>query len=1326
MGGRNGAEVAIDIAVTETFVHTHGGFITADSFGAGQAGDIHITADILRMDDEALIASGAFAHGNAGNISIEATHVILTSGALIESVTIDRGQGGTITVRASDTVMVTGTTPDGIFPSAIRAETLGEGNAGSMLIEAQTVMLIDGGTIISTTLGPGHGGDVTVRASGSVILMGTSQDVPSSIRANSLGFEGVEIGDGGNILVEARRVEITGGARISSDTVSTGRGGNVTVQATDTVIVAGVDELGLPSAIASNTLNLGEGAGDGGAILVEARMVVVSGGAEISGGTSGPGRGGEVSVIARDAVILEGTSPDGLSSVIGAEALGAGDAGTVLVEGQTVTLTAGARISSATRGSGRGGTVTVTATDAVTIDGSGSGIFTDTTGDQSGGDITVTAQDIRLTHGAMISAQSSGEGDAGIITLTAEDTFLSEGSSVTTAAAQADGGNIRVTAGKLIRLQDSQVTATVGEGEGAGGNITMNSKLVALLNSQVRADAFGGPGGNITIVADALLADPTSSVTASSARNVDGDVEIRAVVADPSAAVKPLTQDFGQAAVLIPQRCAARRHGRLASSFIFASRDSIPAEPDSALPSPLAPVRQTALEAGLRAYQRGDFEQAVHSWEEAAKSYERDGQHFARSAALLYLGQAYRGLGRVTKAIQSLETALTLARAAGNRLQTAMVLGGLGNTYAMTGPVHKAQQHLQQAHDMALSLNSAGLAASIENDRGNLRISQAEPQKALAAYLKSIDLAQKADQPILAAYARTNAAVAALQAGQHEDAASRLGEALKHMQRLAPTHDTAYGLTKIGLAYDELRRHLSKRQDALLRQALAALNAAVAVAQTIDDARALAYAWGYLGYLYESEGRYEEARELTRRAVGAAQRVQAPESLYRWQWQTGRLLHAQGQLQEALEAYRQAVATAQSIRHELPHSYGKPPTSFRLTTGRLYFEFVDLLLQRAATLSDQPRATDYLHEARTIVEQFKAAELQDYFRDDCVDATRAQVTSLDAVSKTAIVVYPILLPNRIELLVSLPSGLQRFDMPVSAQRVTQEVRDLRVKLEKRTSWAFLPHAQQLYDWLIRPLESALRTIELETLVFVPDGPLRTIPMAVLHDGAQFLIRKYSMAITPSLDLTDPRPLQRSKAKVLAMGLTKEVQGFPSLPHVENELQTVKNLYDSGTMLNEAFRVPSIERELRNEPFTIVHIATHGQFRSDVEQTFLLTFDDKLTMDRLDQLIGSFQFRDDPLELLTLSACQTAAGDDRAALGLAGIAIKAGARSALASLWFINDESSTILVSEFYRQLQATKVSRAVALQRAQLKLLDHPLYEHPVYWSPFLLINNWL
>jgi CHAT domain-containing protein len=285
---------------------------------------------------------------------------------------------------------------------------------------------------------------------------------------------------------------------------------------------------------------------------------------------------------------------------------------------------------------------------------------------------------------------------------------------------------------------------------------------------------------------------------------------------------------------------------------------------------------------------------------------------------------------------------------------------------------------------------------------------------------------------------------------------------------------------------------------------------------------------------------------------------------------------------------------------------------------------------------------------------------------------------------------------------------------------------LRRLLEKSATREYLPHAQQLYDWLIRPLEPALASTTIDTLVFVPDGPLRTIPMAALHDGQQFLIRKYAIATTPGLKLTDPRPLPRGNTRMLAVGLTEAVQGFSALPYVASELETLQGLYGAEVLLNQRFLLPSVEKELQEKPFSIVHIASHGQFDSDVANTFVLTFDDKLTMDRLEQMVGRLRFREDALELLTLSACQTAAGDDRAALGLAGVAIKAGARSALATLWFIDDQASAELVTEFYRQLQNPALSRARALQQAQLKLLSNSRYEHPTYWAPFLLLNNWL
>jgi CHAT domain-containing protein len=230
----------------------------------------------------------------------------------------------------------------------------------------------------------------------------------------------------------------------------------------------------------------------------------------------------------------------------------------------------------------------------------------------------------------------------------------------------------------------------------------------------------------------------------------------------------------------------------------------------------------------------------------------------------------------------------------------------------------------------------------------------------------------------------------------------------------------------------------------------------------------------------------------------------------------------------------------------------------------------------------------------------------------------------------------------------------------------------------------------------------------------------------LHDGNQFLVNKYAIAITPGLDLTDPQPIHRERAKVLAAGVTEPVQGFSALPGVAAEIAALRTMFKGTTLMNGDFVEANLKKELKDEQFTILHIASHGQFGASPSQTFVLTFDTKLSMEQLDQYIGLFKYRDNPLELLTLSACDTAEGDDRAALGLAGVAVRAGARSAVATFWEVHDEVAAELVTQFYRELQDRSVSRAVALQRAQIKVLSNPRYQHPGYWSAFLMINNWL
>lgn len=729
---------------------------------------------------------------------------------------------------------------------------------------------------------------------------------------------------------------------------------------------------------------------------------------------------------------------------------------------------------------------------------------------------------------------------------------------------------------------------------------------------------------------------------------------------------------------------------------------------------------------GGTAFHRGAFEQALAHWKEAARLYGVQGDLAHQGQALVSVAQAAQTLGRTKQALQSLELALALAQQQSDALWQATVLAQLGRTYLVTRQLDSASEYLTQAQNVVTTHPSPSLTAALANDRGILYALRKQDEKAFAAFTESVQVARDAGLPIVALHARLNAARAALRLGQPTNSREWLDQALDQLKTLPSSHEKAAGLMHVGIVYGRLLPRLPDIRSPLLLRAGGALQEAATVAEQIGDARTVSYALGYLGHLYEMESRLEDALQLTRQAVFTAQSVDAPESLYRWQWQLGRELAATDQIDEAITSYRQAVTTLQPIRQEVASANTEDALTDQETIRPLFFELADLLLQRASRTSDPKSYEGYLFAARDAIESYKAAELRDYFKDECVDALQARITKSDTLAPDTAVIYPILFSTRLELLVSLPSGLQRVAVPISADIVTREIRAFRRTVEKRTTREYLPHAQQLYDWLIRPVEADLRRQKITTLVVVPDGSLRTIPIAALHDGSRFLIATYAVAVTPGMTLTDPHPLNREKIRFLATGLTKGVQGFPALPYVAEEMDSIRTLYTSRQLLNQEFVTPHVERELRDGRYGIVHIATHGKFSTDVNDSFLLTFDGKMTMNQLDRLIGLYRFREHPIELLTLSACQTGIGDDRAALGLAGVAIKAGARSALATLWFINDEASAALISEFYRQLRNPSISKAVALQQAQTKLLGDRVYEHPAYWSPFLLLNNWL
>ncbi len=744
---------------------------------------------------------------------------------------------------------------------------------------------------------------------------------------------------------------------------------------------------------------------------------------------------------------------------------------------------------------------------------------------------------------------------------------------------------------------------------------------------------------------------------------------------------------------------------------------------------PEAGTAEVDLEGGRRALERGDFQKAIPALKSAQRRFEKGKKIPESLVAAGLLAQANQALGHHQESVALLSDALETAEKAGASNQVRALRNSLGVGLTLLRQTERAETVLQESLEAG---RQAGDDAAVGNalvNFGNLASVQGRPAVALGHYVRAGESADALSNFPLSANAWANAAAAALMLTNHADAERFNQRAVEAAGRLEPSHTQASLHLRAAQTFRQIAAAGAERRARSLPRAQQAAQRALEIADSIGDLRSGSAALGALGKIYESDGRAAEALTLTRRAIFAAQKANDPDALFQWEWQSGRLLKAMGEREGAIGAYRRSVQTLRGIRNDLALGYGNrlDTGSFRETTGAVYFELADLLLEQSEREQDPKRRQIFLVEARDTIELLRSAEMEDYFRDECVTAVRAKAASIEKVEPRTAVIYSIPFADRLELLVGLGEEWKRFQITVTERELEGMAGNLRQLLEKRTTSQFLQPSQRLHELLIKPLLPDLQTREVDTLVFILDGALRKIPMAALHDGESFLINHFAIATTPGMTLTDPTPLKRQKSSLLLSGLSKAVQGFSALNYVPDEMQTVRTNYTSKVLLNEMFSLANVQKEFEQSGYSLVHIASHGQFDRDPKKCFLLTHDKKLTLDDLEKLIRPGQYHGRPVELLTLSACQTAAGDDRAALGLAGVAIKAGARSALATQWFVNDQASVTLISEFYSQMRGNpELSKAKALQAAQVRLIQDARFRHPCYWAPYLMIGNWL
>ncbi|KJR41673.1 repeat containing protein [Candidatus Magnetoovum chiemensis] len=695
---------------------------------------------------------------------------------------------------------------------------------------------------------------------------------------------------------------------------------------------------------------------------------------------------------------------------------------------------------------------------------------------------------------------------------------------------------------------------------------------------------------------------------------------------------------------------------------------------------------------------------------------------------LIELSNAYQSLGKYDDAVNLIQNeALPIADKSTNDALKAKTFNQAGSVYLSSGNTEEAERQFNKALELSRKLANKELEASTLNNMGNLYSYQKLYDKAIEQYTQSAEIAHSIGDAELTAKALINASLVYIKQEKLANAKDNLVKAQTILSTLNDTRFKSFALINISQSLYNLCGKDNEGISECTKLSYNALAAAQKTAQNTNDSLALSYSLGYMGKLYENDKRYEEALTLTRQAAFEAQKTEANQALYLWQWQTGRLLNQIGDINGAALAYTQTINTLDSIREAV----SKPcplcvKGSFREDVEPIYYELSDIYLKKSETAKDEKEKQQYLFDARDTIELMKSAEVREYFNDACVDANQGKITKLDTISKTTSVVYAISFPERLEVLVTYPSGIKRYTINVSYDDYTNTVNNFRKMLEKRTTRQYRTYSEKLYKLLIEPIEADLKSYKIDTLVFVPDRALRTVPMSALYNGKEFLINKYAIATTLGLNLTDPKKVKQEGTDVLIAGLTEAVQNYSPLVSVPYEIEGIETIYKSAVLQDQTYIVPNVGQKLEAAPFSIVHIATHGEFSNDSGKSFLLTYDGKLTMDDLDKFIKTSKFRKDPLELLTLSACQTAAGDDRAALGLAGVSIKAGARSALATLWSVNDQATSSLILEFYKQLSAGSLSKAQALQKAQLSLINNRQYTHPYFWSAFLLIGNWL
>ncbi|MEQ1528799.1 MAG: CHAT domain-containing protein [Methylococcales bacterium] len=730
--------------------------------------------------------------------------------------------------------------------------------------------------------------------------------------------------------------------------------------------------------------------------------------------------------------------------------------------------------------------------------------------------------------------------------------------------------------------------------------------------------------------------------------------------------------------------------------------------------------------------------------------------------------ESYRDAGNYSIAEQQLNSVLSHAAQLGDRLTQAMAAGALGYSFYLRRNDAQAQTMLLEALHLAESMTHPALTALIENYLGLMQLALEKPEQAKPYFEKALLNARLAHDTGL------ELAVLLNQAKLESEVAARVVQLQNLSAMVLQLPDTALkgnllaNLAEQLFAVAELNYPIYQQQE-LLQISYQVLNADLHLAEGLQQTRLKALVLGYLGRLYRQQNLAQDALSWYEQAVFAAQQANAKDLLMQFEGQRAAILQQTGQTAAALAAYRRAALQLNDIRHDIPVYLHNGQSSIQQLVDPTYRGLADVLLAQAQQVLSSQGKQSLLNEAIAAMEASKQAELEDYFRDRCLLDDVTEVNLLTQRLPGVAIIYPIIFADRVELLFRAGDSeqIQQKTIPIAKDRIQASALQITERLRDGKDYRLAAH--QLYDWLIRPFQTELT---IKTLIYIPDGILRQVPVAALHDGKHFVVEHFASVTLPGLSLEkNVLSPERKDRNALIAGLSKpdgpsldqlapnfvkNVLGEPplpssdadslaaasaskqqtddnradlvtelSLPGINREVAMLQKKLTNTTLLNKAFTYREFQQSISSGAYSIVHIASHGYFGKRAEDSFIMAYDQNFKLNDFQTLLNSGNSKQSPIDIITLNACETADGDDHALLGFSGIAIKTNTLSAVGTLWPINDAAAVKFMAAFYERLEGGVDSKAEALRQAQLTLFNDKKFKHPYYWSPFILVGDW-